>query len=509
MAQVQEQMNGLTYLFESEASASFLVIVCETKLIEYQLQMLEHNLIRNVIQPEMVRKEGVNHFYYNVTSKISLSFYLKRHKLSREEFLKLLLQITSSVSDSSGYLLGISNFIFDPEYIYVNPETLEPSLVYVPAVISQNGCEVLQGFISDLILMHIHVDGFDRGNFVQKILSAVNSDTFNIKGCVALMNELMYGHGRNIMTKQPEESIQSSGSIRSSESIVQLGYDKKDNIPAAINYKKDKKEEIKEEMKNKTSGGNRRLFITIVSVLLQFIMGGVIYLGRGFLQQIGDNQTATFAAVAMIVLAVDVLLYKKISAAKLISVNSKSGYSVEEKESNDLEPVRLPLPYVKTITSERPKTVRDTAADKEKMSTQTAKDMSHMLPDNVPDRRDVSAIRDEKIIYKTELLVANKTGGRVLRSTGKHSGDDDITIDKDDFIIGRLAGHVDHILNNNAVGKLHTELINRNGACFVKDLNTVNGTYINNIRIESNKDVELKENDRLRLANSEFVLVYE
>ena len=471
MAQVQEQMKGLTYFFESEASASFLVVICETKLIEYQMQMLENNPIRNVIPPEMVKKEGVNHFYYNVTSKISLSFFLKRYKLSREEFLKLILQITSSVSDASGYLLGSSNFILDPDYIYLNPETLEPALVYVPAAINQNGCEVLQGFISDLLLMHIHVDGFDRGNFVQKILSAVNSDTFNIKGCVAFLNGLMYGHEVNNVSIQPD------GSIRSSGSIIPPGYGDKDSISTSINYKKNKKEEKKEEMKNKTADGNRRLSITIASVLLQFIMGGIIYLGRGFLQQISDNQTTTFAAVAMIVLAVDVLLYKKISAAKLISVNSKSGDSMEEKETDEAEPVRLSLP--------------------------------NLIPDNALDQIEISAIKTEKIICETELLVGNKSGGCFLRSTGKHSGDEDITIDKDDFIIGRLDGHVDYILNNNAVGKLHTELIKRNGACFVKDLNTVNGTFINNTRIVSNKEVELKENDRLRLANSEFVLVYE
>lgn len=509
MAQVQEQMNGLTYFFESEASASFLVIICETKLIEYQMQMLEHNLVRNVIPPEMVRKEGVNHFYYNVTSKISLSFFLKRHKLSREEFMKLLLQITSAVSDSSGYLLGVSNFIFNPDYIYVNPETLEPSLVYVPAAISQNGCEVLQGFISDLLLMHIHVDGFDRGNFVQKILSAVSSDTFSIKGFAALMNGLMYGHEQNNVTIQPDGSILSSVSMQSSGSIMQPGYGEKDNISASINYKKDKKEEIKEEIKNKIADGNRRLSITIASVLLQFIMGGIIYLGRGFLQQIGDNQTATFAAVAMIVLAIDVLLYRKISAAKLISVNNKSGDSVEEKETDEAEPGRLSLLSAEAKTTERPETVRNTSSDKDSMSGRMTKDMSSLMPDNAPNQKEISGIRAEKIIYETELLVGNKTGGRFLRSTGKHSGDEDIPIDKDDFIIGRLDGHVDYILNNNAVGKLHIELINRNGACFVKDLNTVNGTFINNTRIVSNKEVELRENDRLRLANSEFVLVYE
>ena len=98
-------------------------------------------------------------------------------------------------------------------------------------------------------------------------------------------------------------------------------------------------------------------------------------------------------------------------------------------------------------------------------------------------------------------------GVRLLKSAGRQDGDADIMIDKDDFIIGRLADHVDHVLKNNAVGKLHVQLIYRNGACCVKDLNSVNGTFINDKRIESNKEYVLKNDDRLRLANSEFMFI--
>jgi hypothetical protein len=109
---------------------------------------------------------------------------------------------------------------------------------------------------------------------------------------------------------------------------------------------------------------------------------------------------------------------------------------------------------------------------------------------------------------KTELLGRHAKGVRVLKSAGKRAEEGDIVLDRDDFIIGRLTGHVDHVLNNNAVGKLHAELLNRNGVSYVKDLNSMNGTFINNNRIESNKEYELRANDLLRLANSEYIFTY-
>ena len=80
----------------------------------------------------------------------------------------------------------------------------------------------------------------------------------------------------------------------------------------------------------------------------------------------------------------------------------------------------------------------------------------------------------------------------------------DIVIDRDEFIVGRLAGYVDHALHSNAVGKPML-FVRRNGCCYVRDLNSLNGTYINGKRIESNKEILLRNNDTLRLANCEFI----
>jgi len=87
----------------------------------------------------------------------------------------------------------------------------------------------------------------------------------------------------------------------------------------------------------------------------------------------------------------------------------------------------------------------------------------------------------------------------------RQPGEKDIVIDRDEFIVGRLAGYVDHALHSNAVGKLHAVFVRRNGCCYVRDLNSLNGTYINGKRIESNKEILLRNNDTLRLANCEFI----
>ena len=82
-----------------------------------------------------------------------------------------------------------------------------------------------------------------------------------------------------------------------------------------------------------------------------------------------------------------------------------------------------------------------------------------------------------------------------------------VPLEKPSLLVGHLKGQVDFALSNPKVSKVHAEFINQNGQIFVKDINSKNGTYVNGgPRIGSNVPYPLHNNDRISLANSEFVL---
>jgi len=68
-----------------------------------------------------------------------------------------------------------------------------------------------------------------------------------------------------------------------------------------------------------------------------------------------------------------------------------------------------------------------------------------------------------------------------------------------------LDSMVDYAVQDNTIGKLHAEISVTEGNYYVRDLNSKNGTYINNVRIPSNKEWEIKGNDRVRLSNYEYI----
>ncbi len=74
-------------------------------------------------------------------------------------------------------------------------------------------------------------------------------------------------------------------------------------------------------------------------------------------------------------------------------------------------------------------------------------------------------------------------------------------------VIGRGREGVSLTLPHKLVSRKHTELFERDGHLFVKDLGSLNGTFVNNQRIESEQ--LLRPNELLTLGNVTFRAVYE
>ena len=77
-------------------------------------------------------------------------------------------------------------------------------------------------------------------------------------------------------------------------------------------------------------------------------------------------------------------------------------------------------------------------------------------------------------------------------------------INKAEFILGKKNELVDGLIENNkAISRVHCKIIYREGY-YIVDLDSVNGTFINNVRLKANVPTLIKTGDVLRLANCEF-----
>ena len=80
-----------------------------------------------------------------------------------------------------------------------------------------------------------------------------------------------------------------------------------------------------------------------------------------------------------------------------------------------------------------------------------------------------------------------------------------ITLSKDVFRIGRDPNGTDYTSANSVVGRVHAIFLTEDGEYFFEDNFSRNGSYINGVKAVPGKRIKIKHEDKIRLANEEYM----
>lgn len=84
----------------------------------------------------------------------------------------------------------------------------------------------------------------------------------------------------------------------------------------------------------------------------------------------------------------------------------------------------------------------------------------------------------------------------------------EVEVNKNNFVIGKNKAAVDGVISfNKMISRVHCRVTEENGIYMVTDLQSANGTYVNNARLQPNQPCTIKHGDVIRLANSDFQVV--
>lgn len=103
---------------------------------------------------------------------------------------------------------------------------------------------------------------------------------------------------------------------------------------------------------------------------------------------------------------------------------------------------------------------------------------------------------------ETTVLSQNAVSyGKLIR---KKNGET-VNITNPEFKIGRNRATVDYcVADNTAVGRVHAFVVSKNGNTYLKDNNSTNGTFVNNVRVKSGSETLLANGDKITLGDEEF-----
>lgn len=123
-------MEKAVYIEEFEHS--YVVLQKQEEEETYTCKMITQNHIPGLLPCKIRYDENAPYFYYDVTSKRSLTKKYSDKKMSFEEVSELFYNIGMITKTAAGYLLESKNFLFRPEFLFEDLETEELFCLYYP-----------------------------------------------------------------------------------------------------------------------------------------------------------------------------------------------------------------------------------------------------------------------------------------------------------------------------------------------------------------------------------------
>ncbi len=71
--------------------------------------------------------------------------------------------------------------------------------------------------------------------------------------------------------------------------------------------------------------------------------------------------------------------------------------------------------------------------------------------------------------------------------------------------IGKLKGHVDIVIEDDSISRIHAKLTRESNRFFLSDQNSTNGTYRNGLRLNPNQTVPIEPGDEIALGKLKFI----
>lgn len=525
--------------YETMGSSSYVSITCppELDLVHYQLEMLLSNKIKNLLAVSKQFVDGEIVIYYNITSLLPLSQVLEKRKIKRNELHNLIEGIVQAVQDASAYRLPAEGILLNPEYIYVNPASCKPSFLYFPA--DQEYEWDVKELVAHLI-MHDQIE-MANDNLIQVLLQELNREPFSLESLEKSLkqqgNSLNFTENRNRDEYRQGENSSAGRVNLSAESreVRQPGNKEgwqekpdKERITREKNFTVQKpsiKESaelktVEEEAEDKGSPEEfdparaKKLFMLPQAVIMVIIAASISF--GLFTDKAGKIAVNNILALVILIAVAEVILYREVFIhAK--QAGKKKGKKPEKQKKDDKQKKSN-----KTEKSNRPDNSRrpvpprpSRPADSENIQPVQPVQSPQVLEEiYIREPKQVQPVFDDEsdtdIGSETELWDGTMEEG-MEAYLEYYEGSHVIRIpisSTDSTIIGRLESQVDFAVKNPKVGKVHAKFYGRNNQYFVVDINSKNGTYINGsrTRIESNSPFLLHDQDRITLADTEFII---
>lgn len=448
---------------------------------EYPVRMLEQNQIPELLKFQLRRLNGKCYFYYEITSKQPVSQIYENGNMSSKDIRKLLLGIQNGINRAHQYLLSSEELLLTPENIYMNIETGEVQLCYVPFLEEREQKTIVN--LAEFLLKKLNHGDRQAVELGYGLFGQVSQENFSMQECFrTLLREASGGEEQQSNSwEQTEvqkeeqcekkrvkreyflEGLDSRKEVEGNQKIQT----KKEKLEGRKAWKGEKNKKSKQKPRSEIrteSGKKNKKWMIFAAIFLAagVLFAGIVYFGRLDLTQIGG---LAFLFLAVFWIGCSIWESKK-----------------EKKKSSWLEDVD----------------------DEEEFSDEFLQEVYYV---SEAEREEQMPREDPaEICGETRCLAASEYEPR-LRLCSLHKSEyPDMEWKKEKLLLGKKRDQVDVCLPQEEISRIHAKLEKEGEEYFVTDLNSTNGTFVNGERLSPNEKRKILPGDKLCFATLRYLV---
>lgn len=493
----------MNYSYETTGNNSYLVARAAggEGIINYQLQMLINNDIKNVLKTFRRQSDDDVLIYYNITSRITLSQALGRERLSKKSLITMISLALDAIDDLHEYSLPSGGLQLSPEMIYLRPGTDDIQFAYIPDSASENGADNLKTLILDLIMKgRIENTGDD---FIQVMLGELNSPVFSVGSLRKMCASILTADEakKRVMDYVPEKKVEAPVEQPVIPETVSETRAKAPEIPSeSLRDVRRAKETVNPKEKAKKPA--------LKSVLIGCT--AVVCLAAAVVPYLLKADLLTIVGIVVLAAAIMLLISKKLLEKQGENAATAKRPAAKKSAARSLIPGddtrKAAVPPMPGRSEEKiPAAPNPVPANPEVRYSAPKVSEPVRQHENVELRNDFI---EDNGSDETEVFIPEESSREAFLEYTINGVRKRFPLVSGSTVVGKLSSQCDVAVEDSKVSKVHAEFINRDGKYFVRDCNSKNGTYINGSmqRIQSNVEYEINFGDCVSLADLRMTL---
>lgn len=460
--------------YRREIKRNYLIIDPETDRAEgYEIRMLQDNPMEGLLHFQVRQKEDGIQFYYDITSRQPLIRMLEGQSWRAEQLRKLMIGIFGVLERMDNYLLKENQLWLTPEYIYLEPDTFQIWLCYVPGMerdFAEDMSKLLEKILervdhqdkeSVVLAYHIYQESKKENYGIADIMRLIqNRDMYEAD------NGLYRDRNQGDREQAEEDSIEKEYTERE---YTEREYTESGYLPKS-HTKRERKvyRELKEagaEYEKRQAGSHKNQPE----------------------RERSEEQRESVGILARIWNWLTGKSKEEAEAEQMVQIPWETMFREEtEKEENNARSF---------AHSEHNRRISH-KQDREERAEGYKKNQEGYKEDHQQDYKE-----DYKDDYPGTVLLADFSDSRKERKLrALESGMEDIALPYYPFIIGKHVHLADYQLDQEGVSRLHLRIDREGEDYYIQDLNSTNGTRWRGRLLENNERVRIDPGDEIEIA---------